>query len=220
MGGMAKKLPPAKSRIGAILAALRKAYPTATCSLTYRNPLELLVATILSAQCTDVLVNKVTPGLFKKYRTAKDYADADLAVLERDLARVNFYRNKAKSIQGAGRLLVERFGGVVPRRMEELIQLPGVARKTANVVLGNAFGVEAGIVVDTHMIRLSQRMGLTTQQDRDKIERDLTALVPKGRWTRFGHRMIAHGRAVCTARAPACAACPLGASLCPSYQAD
>lgn len=216
---MAKTLPPAKTRINEILATLERTYPAATCSLAFTNPLELLVATILSAQCTDALVNKVTADLFKKYKTAKDYANTDVATLERDLARVNFYRNKAKSIHGACRMLMERFGGAVPRRMEDLLQLPGVARKTANVVLGNAFHVEAGIVVDTHVMRLSQRIGLSAQQDREKIEQDLMGLVPKAQWTRFGHRMIAHGRAICTAKAPKCAACPLGASLCPSYQA-
>ena len=216
---MKPALPPATTRIGKILSALERAHPDATCSLRFRNPLELLVATILSAQCTDVLVNKVTADLFKKYRTAKDYAAAEPAALERDLARVNFYRNKAKSIQGACRLLVERFGGRVPNHMEKLLQLPGVARKTANVVLGNAFHVQAGIVVDTHVMRLSQRMGLTAHEDRDKIEQDLMALVPTLRWTRFGHEMIAHGRTICQAKAPKCSECPLGKTLCPSYHA-
>ena len=218
-GGMQTALAPAPKRIGRILEALERAHPDAVCTLNFRTPLELLVATILSAQCTDVLVNKVTADLFKQYKTAKDYAAASLASLERDVSRVNFYRNKAKSIQGACRLIVERFGGKVPDRMEDLVQLPGVARKTANVVLGNAFGVQAGIVVDTHVMRLSQRLGLTKQQDRDKIERDLLALVPQERWTRFGHEMIVHGRRVCTARTPKCAACPIGKALCPSYHA-
>ncbi len=216
---MARPLPSPATRIEPILRALAQAYPDAACSLDYRTPLELLVATILSAQCTDVLVNKVTPDLFKKYKTAKAYADADLATLERNLARINFYRNKARSIQGACRLLVDRFGGKVPDRMDDLLELPGVARKTANVVLGNAFRVQAGIVVDTHVMRVSQRLGLTRQTDRDKIEQDLMRLVPRPRWTRFGHRMIAHGRAVCQAKAPKCSACPLGKALCPSYQA-
>ena len=209
---------PASKRIGNILEGLERVYPDAACSLTFSNPLELLVATILSAQCTDVLVNQVTIALFTQYRTARDYATADLAQLERDIARVNFYRNKAKSIKRACELLVERFGGQVPQRMEDLLQLAGVARKTANVVLGNAFGVQEGVVVDTHVMRVSQRIGLTTQTDRDKIEQDLMALVPRTRWTRFGHQMILHGRSVCTARAPRCAACPLGKTLCPSYQ--
>ncbi len=214
---MNQSLSPAPKRIGKILKTLERAYPDARCSLEFSTPLELLVATILSAQCTDVLVNKVTVGLFKKYKTAKDYAGADLATLERDISRVNFYRNKAKHIKAACRILVERFGGRVPNRMEDLLQLPGVARKTANVVLGNAFRVEAGIVVDTHVMRLAQRLGLSAQRDRDKIEQDLLALVPHGSWTRFGHRMIAHGRTVCTAKAPQCRECPIGKSLCPSF---
>ena len=197
---------------------LERTYPDARCSLNFSNPLELLVATILSAQCTDVLVNKVTAALFKKYRSTNDYATANSAALEGDVARVNFYRNKTKSIQAACQLIVERFNGKVPSRMNDLLQWPGVARKTANVVLGNAFGIYAGIVVDTHVMRLSQRMGLTTQTDRDKIEQDLLRLIPQPRWTRFAHQMIAHGRAICTAKAPKCRECPLGPSLCPSYQ--
>jgi len=212
-------LAPAIRRMPKILAALERAYPDATCTLNFSNPLELLVATILSAQCTDALVNKVTADLFKKYRTAKDYARVPLVTLEHDISRVNFYRNKTKSIQAACTLIVERFGGKVPNRMEELIQLPGVARKTANVVLGNAFHVHAGIVVDTHVMRLSQRIGLSTQTDRDKIEQDLMRLVPKPRWTRLGHQMIMHGRSVCQAKVPKCAECPIGKSLCPSYDA-
>lgn len=204
-------------RTAKIVAVLHRTYPQARCSLNYRNPLQLLVATILSAQCTDVLVNKVTPALFKKYKTARDYATANLAMLTHDLSRVNFYRNKAKSIQRACQTLVEQFGGQVPSQMDELLTLHGVARKTANVVLGNAFGKQEGVVVDTHVIRLSQRMGLTTQTDRNKIEQDLMTLIPRAQWTRFGHHMIAHGRAICKAPAPRCAACPLGPSLCPSY---
>ncbi len=201
------------------MEALARAYPDARCTLNYANPLQLLVATILSAQCTDALVNKVTVGLFKKYRRADDYARADLAELTRDLAQVNFYRTKAKGIKAACRTIVERFGGTVPHRMEELLQLAGVARKTANVILGNAFDIQAGVVVDTHVMRLSQRMGLTRHTDREKIERDLMALVPQQQWTRFGHQMIIHGRTICTARGPKCGDCPLGPSLCPSYQA-
>jgi endonuclease-3 len=215
---MPKALPSAFRRIGKILERLTQAYPDAACSLNFSNPLELVVATILSAQCTDVLVNKVTVALFKKYKTARDYATAPLATLERDIGRVNFYRNKARSIQASARLLVQRFDGRVPNRMDALIQLPGVARKTANVVLGNAFHKQEGIVVDTHVLRVSQRLGLTTQQERDKIEQDLMALVPRPQWTRFGHRMIAHGRAICTANAPRCRECPLGKSLCPSFR--
>lgn len=206
-----------QQRIQPILSALARAYPHATCSLAYRNPLELLIATILSAQCTDVLVNKVTAGLFKTYTTAEDYAAAPVEQLTRDISRVNFYRNKAKSVQAACRTIVERFGGQVPDRMEDLLTLKGVARKTANVVLGNAFGVPAGIVVDTHVMRLSQRLGLSRQTDRDKIEQDLLKLVPQAQWTPFGHRMIEHGRKICRAHAPKCADCPAGQSLCPSY---
>ena len=215
---MALALSPPAKRIEKILRALERAYPDAAIALHFTSPLELLVATILSAQCTDVLVNKVTPDLFKKYRTARAYAEADLAALERDLSRINFYRTKARSIQRACRLLVERFGDQVPDRMEDLLELPGVARKTANVVLGSAFGVQAGIVVDTHVMRVSQRVGLTQHTDRDKIEQDLMALVPRPRWIRFGHQMILHGRAICTAKSPKCRECPLGQALCPSYE--
>ena len=217
---MSRATSPPATRIEGILKSLARAYPDATCSLAFSNPLELLVAAILSAQCTDALVNKVTADLFKKYKTAKAYAAADPEALARDIARVNFYRNKAKSIQAACRTLVERFGGEVPRRMEDLVTLHGVARKTANVVLGNAFGAQAGVVVDTHVMRLSQRLGLSAQRDRDKIEQDLMALVPRRQWTRFGHRMIAHGRAVCQAKAPRCGECPIGKALCPSYQQE
>ena len=214
---MASTMPPPERRIGRILKALEQAYPDAACSLRYRTPLELLVATILSAQCTDVLVNKVTPALFATYRSAADYARADLAELERALAKVTFFRMKARNIQRACALLVERHGGRVPDRMEDLLELPGVARKTANVVLGNAFGVQAGVVVDTHVMRLSQRIGLSAHADREKIEQDLMRLVPRAQWTRFGHRMIVHGRTTCKALAPNCGQCPLGKALCPSY---
>ncbi len=214
---MVTRIAPAGQRLPKILSALDAAYPDARCTLEFSNPLELLVATVLSAQCTDALVNKVTPGLFKKYKATKDYANAKLATFERDISKVNFYRNKAKSIKAAAQVMVERFGGKVPNRMEDLVQLSGVARKTANVILGNAFGVQSGIVVDTHVMRLSQRIGLSAQSDRDKIEGDLMALVPRNRWTRFGHQMIIHGRTTCTARAPKCQACSLGPSLCPSY---
>lgn len=217
---MLKTLKPPKARIAKIIASLERAYPDAACSLKFTNPLELLVATILSAQCTDVLVNKVTVELFKKYKTAKDYARGRVSELEGDISQVNFYRNKAKSIKAACQLLVEQCGGKVPNRMEELVTLPGVARKTANVVLGNAFGIQAGIVVDTHVMRLSQRMGLTTRTDRDKIEQDLMALVPQKQWTRFGHLMIRHGRTICKAPKPLCSQCPIGEALCPSFQAQ
>jgi len=208
----------AEARIGKIFQALDKAYPDAHCALVFRNPLELLVATILSAQCTDVLVNKVTAELFQKYQKAQDYADAKLPDLQRDTARVNFYRTKARNIQGACRMIVERFGGKVPETMEDLLLLPGVARKTANVILGNAFGVNSGIVVDTHVLRLSLRIGLSAKRDREKVERDLMSLVPRPLWTRFSHLVITHGRRVCSARKPNCPSCPLGPELCPSHE--
>ena len=216
---MAHTLAPSQKRIGKIVDILERTYPDAACSLQFTTPLELLIATILSAQCTDALVNTVTPALFKKYQTAADYAKAPLSELERDISRVNFYRNKAKSMKLACQAIVERFGGTVPNRMEDLLTLHGVARKTANVVLGNAFGIQAGIVVDTHVMRLSQRLGLTTQTDRDKIEQNLMGLVPKSQWTRFSHRMIEHGRTICKAKAPLCRQCPLGKALCPSFEA-
>lgn len=209
---------PAARRIGKILDTLNHTYPDAHCTLDFSNPLELLVATVLSAQCTDVLVNKVTPALFTKYRTTKAYATASRPTLERDLSKVNFYRNKAKSILGACQVMVERFGGQVPTRMEDLLQLPGVARKTANVILGNAFGIHEGIVVDTHVMRLAQRIGLSQERNRDKIEQDVMRLVPKRSWTRFSHQMILHGRQVCKAQRPACSTCALGKALCPSYE--
>ncbi len=215
---MARPLPPPERRIGPILKALEQAYPDAACSLHYRSPVELLIATILSAQCTDVLVNTVTPALFTKYPTVAHVARAELGELERDIAKVTFFRNKARNIQRACQIIAERFRGRVPDRMEDLIELPGVARKTANVVLGNAYGIQAGVVVDTHVMRLSQRIGLSAQTDRDKIERDLMRLVPQPRWTRFGHQMITHGRAICKALAPKCGECPLGKMLCPSYK--
>lgn len=199
-----------------IIETLAKQHPNADTELHHRNAFELLVATILSAQCTDVLVNQVTPALFKKYRSARAYAEADLAELTRDVSRVNFYRTKAKHLQAACRLIAERFGGAVPHTMEGLLTLPGVARKTANVVLGNAFGSPVGVVVDTHVMRLSQRMGLSAHATPEKIERDLMALVPQERWTVFSHQMIQHGRAICQAKTAHCAACPLSARLCPS----
>ena len=206
-----------RRRLTKILTLLHTTYPRAKCSLNYANPLELLIATILSAQCTDVRVNQETVALFSKYRTAQDYAQASLPELEQDVRHINFFRNKAKSIQMACQTLVERFGGQVPQRMDDLLTLRGVARKTANVVLGNAFGMQSGVVVDTHVIRLAGRMQLSAHTDRDKIEQDLMALVPPSQWTRFGHVMIAHGRAVCKAPTPRCRDCPLGPTLCPSY---
>ncbi len=198
-----------------MIKLLRGEHPEARCSLDHANPLELLVATILSAQCTDERVNAVTADLFRKYRTWEDYASAPTAELERDIHSTGFFRNKAKSIQGACRLIGERHGGRVPDRMDELLDLPGVARKTANVVLGNAYRIASGIVVDTHVSRLSARLGLSRQSAAEKIERDLTALVPESDWIDFSHLLIAHGRKVCKARNPACGECVL-AGLCPS----
>jgi endonuclease III len=198
-----------------IIGALKKTYPDARCSLNHSNPLELLVATILSAQCTDERVNQVTVELFRKYRAARDYAGADAAELERDIRPTGFFRNKAKSIQGACRIISERHGGRVPETMEELLELPGVARKTANVVLGNAYGTASGVVVDTHVSRLAQRLGLTAHAQPEKIEQDLMGLVPRRDWIVFPHLLIAHGRAVCKARTPLCADCVL-LPLCPT----
>ena len=194
---------------------LKAQFPDAQTELDWTNPLELLVATILSAQTTDVRVNAVTQTLFDKYRTAADYAEADPAELEQDIRPTGFYRNKARSLQGMARALVEEHGGEVPRTMPELVALPGVGRKTANVVLGNAFGVDEGIVVDTHVRRVSNRLGLTDEQDPEKIERDLMAVVPKEDWTVFSHLMIFHGRRICKARKPDCPSCPLN-DICPS----
>ena len=204
-----------KKRVRRLIRLLRKEYPGARCSLDHSNPLELLVATILSAQCTDERVNVVTAELFRKYRTWEDYASAPAAELERDIRPTGFFRNKAKSIQGACRQIGERHGGRVPQTMEELLELPGVARKTANVVLGNAYHIASGVVVDTHVSRLSARLGLSREKLPEKIERDLTAVVPESDWIDFSHLLIAHGRKVCKARKPACGECVL-ASLCPS----
>ena len=197
------------------IARLKSAYPDARTALEWTNPLELLVATILSAQTTDVRVNGVTPNLFAKYPTAADYADADVSELEEDVRPTGFFRNKAKSLQGMARALVEDHGGEVPRTMEELVALPGVGRKTANVVLGNAFSIDEGVVVDTHVRRLSNRLGFTDEKDPEKIERDLMEAVPKEDWTVFSHLLILHGRAVCKARKPDCENCTLN-DLCPS----
>jgi len=204
-------------RTGRIIDLLAQAYPEARIALNFRNPLELLVATILSAQCTDKRVNMVTESLFKKYRTAAAYAAADPAVFEQEIHSTGFYRNKAKSILGAAARIVSDFGGRVPATMDELLMLPGVARKTANVVLSGAFGQSSGIVVDTHVTRLAQRLKLTRHKDNsgDRIEKDLMAVVPPAEWAAFGNRLIWHGRMVCDARKPNCAACTLS-KLCPS----
>jgi endonuclease-3 len=202
-------------RAARILTQLRQTYPTAHCELDYASPLELLLATILSAQCTDKQVNRVTPALFAKYRTAAAYANADVRELERAIQRLGFFRNKAKNIKACCQKLVEHHGGEVPRTMEELTALDGVGRKTANVVLGNAFNVNVGIVVDTHVARLSQRLGLSRQTTPAKIEQDLMKVVPLPEWTMFSHWLIWHGRRRCHARKPDCANCELRA-LCPS----
>lgn len=202
------------ARLKKLIQILRKTYPNARVELNYSNPLELLVATILSAQCTDKRVNMVTAELFKKYRTAADYANADLATLEQEIKTTGFYRNKARTLKALGQQLVERHGGKVPNSMDELTKLPGVGRKTANVLLGNAFGINEGIVVDTHVTRLAQRLGLTTQKDAEKIEQDLMQLVPRKLWTDFAHWLIWHGRRRCYARKPDCEHCEI-AKLCP-----
>jgi endonuclease-3 len=202
-------------RLPRILRELRQAYPDAHCALIHSSALELLVATILSAQCTDNRVNIVTRDLFRKYRTAEDYAKADPRVFEREIRSAGFYRNKTRSILGAAKLLVEKHGGRVPDTMEELLELPGVARKTANVVLGTWFRKSAGVVVDTHVHRLSRRLRLTRQDDPKRIEQDLMALLPVREWIDFSHRLIWHGRKVCAARAPRCGECTL-APCCPS----
>jgi endonuclease-3 len=204
-----------RDRLDRIRTVLKSVYPSAHCELVYRNPLELLVATILSAQCTDLNVNRVTATLFRKYLTASDYAEAPEEELAHELRSLGLYRNKAKNLKSACRMLLERHGGEVPRSMEALTELPGVGRKTANVVLGNAFGLEEGIVVDTHVLRLSRRLGITAETDPVKVEQALTALVPRDEWTQFSHWLIWHGRRRCGARKPDCIQCELKA-LCPS----
>lgn len=204
-----------KQRTQKIIRALRRQYPDAHCSLNHSNPLELLVATILSAQCTDERVNIVTADLFRKYRSAEDYLRVPQSELEQDIHSTGFFRNKAKAIQGTCKMIGESFGGAVPDKLDDLLALPGVARKTANVVLGNAFGVAAGVVVDTHVSRLSRRLGLTEERQPEKIERDLIELVPKKDWIDFSHLMIYHGRRVCKARSPLCNECVVE-RLCPS----
>lgn len=200
-----------------IIAGLQRAYPEAHCELEHEDPLQLLIATILSAQCTDKAVNLVTPRLFAKYPTAEDFANAKPEDIEQIIHSLGFFRNKTKSVMGCCRELVARHGGQVPRTMEELVQLPGVGRKTANVVLGNAFGVNEGIVVDTHVARLSFRLGLTTKADPEKIELDLQTLVPRKHWALFSHLLIWHGRRRCYARNPDCPHCEL-LPLCPFGQ--
>jgi endonuclease-3 len=198
-----------------IINRLEKAYPEAEIALRFRNPLELLVATILAAQCTDERVNQVTKPLFQKYKKAADYAQAPLDDLMEAVRSTGFFRNKSRSIQGASQKIVDEHKGTVPDTMEELLKLPGVARKTANVVMGNAYCVASGIVVDTHMLRIAKRLELTREKDPVKVENDLTEIVPKKQWIRFPHLVMAHGRAVCKARSPQCSGCVLR-QLCPS----
>jgi endonuclease-3 len=204
-----------KRRVLRIIDLLKKEFPDAKIALNYTSPLELLVATILSAQCTDERVNVVTESLFKKYRKAEDYAKADLAELEREIRSTGFYRNKAKNIKNAGIMLVQRFNSHVPETMEQILELPGVARKTANIVLQNAYGVVEGIAVDTHVRRVAARLGLTGNEDPEKIEQDLMTIVPREKWMKITDLLIFLGRRVCTAKKPACERCVLN-KLCPS----
>src|SRR5438128_7087820 len=204
-----------KERTAKIIKLLKRAHPDARCALNHSNPFELLVATILSAQCTDERVNIVTADLFRKYRRPEDYLKVPAAELQQDVRTTGFFRNKTKSIQGACKMLVEEFGSEVPRTMDELLRLPGVARKTANVVLGVAYGIAAGVVVDTHVSRLCHRLRLTKQKDAVKIENDLLELVPKKDWIIFSHLLIFHGRRICKARRPLCEECVVE-KLCPA----
>jgi endonuclease-3 len=215
---VSKKNSPVKTgqkRVAAILHKLDEAYPNATCELNHANAFQLLVATILSAQCTDVRVNQVTATLFKKYPTPQAFAIANPAELEQDIRPTGFFRNKTKSVIGASNAVLERFGGNVPRTMEEMLTIPGAARKTSNVVLGTAYGIASGIVVDTHVQRLSNRLEFTNNGDPKKIEQDLMNIIPQDRWISFSHQLIWHGRSVCHARNPKCADCNLE-SLCHS----
>lgn len=208
-------LPDLKQRTRKIIARLKRAYPDAKCSLNHSNAFELLIATILSAQCTDERVNIVTAELFRKYRKPEDYLKVSPATLQNDIRTTGFFRNKTKSIQGTAKALLEKYGGRVPQTMDELLELPGVARKTANVVLGNAFGSFSGVVVDTHVTRLSRRLVLTKEKQAEKIEKDLVQIVPKKDWVIFSHLLIAHGRKICKARNPQCEDC-LIEKYCPS----
>ncbi|QHS51014.1 endonuclease III [Edaphobacter sp. 12200R-103] len=201
--------PIAPERIASILAILERTYPNAVCALNHRNAWELTVATILSAQCTDVRVNLVTPALFRAFPTPKAMAKASLPEIEELIRSTGFFRNKAKSIQGAARIVVEQFGGEIPKTMDEILRLPGVARKTANVVLGSWYGIADGVVVDTHVMRLSRRLELTKHTSPDKIERDLMKIIPQDHWISFSHELIHHGRQVCIARKPRCIDCTL-----------
>jgi endonuclease-3 len=208
----------ATRRIGTVIQLLRERYPQARTALEFRNPLEILVATILAAQCTDERVNRITPGLFRKYPTAAAFAGADRTELEQEIRSAGFFRNKAKAIVGAARRIVEEYGGAVPDSMAALVTLPGVARKTANIVLSAGYGIAEGIAVDTHAGRLSRRLGLSRHEDPDKVERDLLAAVPKDDWLDFNFLLVEHGRALCQARKPKCPDCFLR-RLCPSAEA-
>ena len=210
-----KNIPELKVRVRKIIRSLKRAYPDAKCSLNHASAFELLIATILSAQCTDARVNIVTQDLFRKYRKPEDYLKVSPKELQRDIRTTGFFRNKTTSIQGTSKVLHEQYGDEVPQTMDELLELPGVARKTANVVLGNAFGISAGVVVDTHVTRLSHRLGFSEQKTAEKIEQDLIAIVPKKDWIIFPHLMISHGRAICKARNPLCDECVIE-RLCPS----
>jgi endonuclease-3 len=205
----------APARVGKIFAALDKLFPRAECALRHGNPFQLLVATTLSAQCTDERVNKVTPGLFQKYPTPRDFAALRQEVLENEIRSTGFFRNKSKSIIAASKKLVEDFGAKVPRTMDEMLTLPGVARKTANVVLGTAYGIPTGVVVDTHVFRIARRLKLSTQKTPEKVEQDLMKIVPQDRWIAFSHQVIWFGRRICDARKPLCAECPIE-SICDS----
>jgi endonuclease III len=208
-----------QERTNRILEELRRTYPDAHCELSFSNPLELLIATILSAQCTDKQVNIVTADLFKKYRTAEDYAQADLAELENDIKRIGLFRNKAKNIKACCAQIVQKHGGKVPQTMEALVALPGVGRKTANVVLGNAFDIQEGVVVDTHVARLTQRLGLTKETTPEKIEAAMMELIPRKDWALFSHWIIWHGRRRCFARGPQCGECEVR-TMCPSREVE
>jgi endonuclease-3 len=205
----------ARKNFPEILTLLKKAYPNAKTALNHSNPLEMLVATILSAQCTDALVNKITPALFKKYRSCDDYIKVEPEELQKDVKSTGFYRNKTKSIQGACKVLKEKFGGQVPRTMNEMLLLPGVARKTANVVLMSSYGVAEGIAVDTHVGRLSRRLGFSAEKNPEKVERDLLAITPKKQWGKISYLLVDHGRKICKSVKPDCGNCPLK-KICPS----
>lgn len=201
--------------VSEVLKRLRRAYPAATCTLDFKSPLQLLVATILSAQCTDVRVNQVTPALFKKYPDARAFAEADIDQLQRDVQPTGFYRNKAKAIKAAARIIVDQYAGEVPADMDALVKLPGIGRKTANVILGNTGHEPGGVVVDTHVGRVSRRLGWTSNTDAVKVERDLNRLIPQRDWVRAGHELILHGRRICVSRKPKCRDCMLN-DICPS----